>query len=192
MANQDITITTDDYEPNNLVYDVFLSFRGEDTRYSFTDYNKLATRCYSFTGFLYDALLRKGVRVFMDDEELKGGDRIAQSLVNAIQQSRISIVVFSENYATSRWCLDELVEIVECMELKKRLLVWPIFYKVAPSDVRHQRKSYGEAMAAHEERFGNGSVKVQKWRSALSQVANLKGWSYQTGYISVLYFLITF
>ncbi|XP_057733490.1 disease resistance protein RPV1-like isoform X2 [Arachis stenosperma] len=169
MSNQDKTIITNDYDPDKLAYDVFLSFRGEDTR-------------YSFTGFLYDALFRKGVRVFMDDEELKGGDRIAQSLVNAIQQSKISIVVFSENYATSRWCLDELVEIVECMELKKRLLVWPIFYKVAPSDVRHQRKSYAEAMAAHEERFGNGSVKVHKWRSALSQVANLKGWSYQTGY----------
>ncbi|MED6143789.1 hypothetical protein PIB30_009290 [Stylosanthes scabra] len=173
MANQVKTITTTtNNEPNNnnnnFAYDVFLSFRGEDTR-------------YSFTGFLYDALFRKGLRVFMDEEDLKGGDRIAQSLLNAIQQSRISLVVFSENYATSTWCLDELVKILECMELKGQIVL-PIFYKVAPSDVRHQRKSYAEAMAAHEERFGNGSIQLHKWRSALFQAANLKGWSYQTGY----------
>ncbi|MED6184223.1 hypothetical protein PIB30_045396 [Stylosanthes scabra] len=153
----------------NGSYDVFLSFRGIDTR-------------ETFTSSLYRALTLKGVKTFMDDPKLRDGDEIEQALINAIRESRLSIVVFSERYANSRWCLNELVEIVECMRSKKQL-VWPIFYKVEPSEVRHQKGSYGEAMKAHEERYGVGSHKVQNWKSALSQVADLKGRKYDTGVI---------
>ncbi|XP_027368583.1 TMV resistance protein N-like [Abrus precatorius] len=148
-------------------YDVFLSFCGEDTR-------------HTFTGHLYNALQLKGINTFMDDDGLKGGFQISLSLVKAIEESRISLVVFSENYASSSWCLDELVKIIECMKMKNQL-VWPIFYKVEPSDIRHQRNRYGEAMAEHQKRLRNESEKVQKWRSALSEAANLKGWHFQTG-----------
>lgn len=141
--------------------DVFLSFYGKDTR-------------YSFTRFLYHALRRKGFRAFMDDEGLKGGNQISRSLLDAIEKSRLSIVVFSKNFAYSTWCLDELVNIVECMKTKNQL-VWPIFYKTEQSDVSNQTNSYGNAMTKHEERFGKDSEKVQKWRSALSQVALLEG-----------------
>lgn len=140
---------------------IFLSFRGEDTR-----------QC--FTGFLYDALCRKGFKTFMDDEELQGGDEISSSLVKAIEASRISIVVFSENFADSPWCLDELVTILNCKKMLNQKVL-PIFYKIEPSDVRHQKNSYERAMAKHKKEFGNDSEKVKEWRSALSEVANLKG-----------------
>ncbi|XP_057441213.1 uncharacterized protein LOC130733140 [Lotus japonicus] len=150
-------------------YQIFISFRGEDTR-------------ESFTGFLYEALCREGFKTFLDDGGLKGGDQISETLVEAIEDSRLSIVVFSENYAESRWCLEELVTIVECKKYKKQL-VWPIFYKVSRSDVRLQKNSYGKAMAKHEERFQKDPEKVQKWRSVLSEVAKLKtGMQYSTGY----------
>ncbi|CAK8538796.1 unnamed protein product [Lathyrus sativus] len=142
-------------------YDVFLSFCGEDTR-------------YSFTGFLYQALRREGFKIFMDDEGLEGGNQISQTLLKAIEKSRLSIVVLSENYGYSTWCLDELVKIMECKKAKSQL-VWPIFYKTEQSDVSNQTKSYGEAMRAHEDKFGKDSENVQKWRSALSEVALLKG-----------------
>ncbi|XP_014503794.1 TMV resistance protein N-like isoform X2 [Vigna radiata var. radiata] len=142
-------------------YDVFLSFCGEDTR-------------YTLTGFLYNALSREGFKIFMDDEELEGGNQISQKLMGAIESSRVSIVVFSENYGYSTWCLDELAKITECMKTKNQM-VWPIFYNVEKSDVCNQTKSYGEAMTAHEKRFGKDSEKVQKWRSALSQITNLEG-----------------
>ncbi|RDX58304.1 TMV resistance protein N, partial [Mucuna pruriens] len=87
----------------------------------------------------------------MDDGELQFGDEIGPKLLKAIEESRISIVVFSENYAASSWCLDELVRIHECMKSKKQL-VYPIFYKVDPSDVRYQNGSYGQAMTKHESR----------------------------------------
>lgn len=80
-------------------YHIFLSFRGEDTR-------------YSFTGSLYRALCQGGFKTFMDEGGLEGGDQISVSLLNAIEASRLSIIVLSENYAYSSWCLDELVKIV--------------------------------------------------------------------------------
>ncbi|CAK8538790.1 unnamed protein product [Lathyrus sativus] len=146
-------------------WQIFLSFRGTDTR-------------YGFTGSLYQALRQGGFKTFMDDGGLQTGDQISPSLLNAIEASRLSIIVLSENYANSTWCLDELVKILEC----KKQLVWPIFYKVEPSDIRHMRKCYGKDMAQHENMFGINSERVQKWKSALIEVCNLSGKAYTTGY----------
>jgi hypothetical protein len=104
------------------IYDVFLSFRGEDTRKNFTDH-------------LYFAFKDAGINTFRDDNELRRGEDISTELLQAIQKSRISVIVFSRNYANSRWCLEELVKIMECRR-SFRQLVFPIFYDVDPSDVR--------------------------------------------------------
>ncbi|KAM5569600.1 hypothetical protein ABKV19_016884 [Rosa sericea] len=142
-------------------YHVFLSFRGEDTR-------------NNFTGHLCSALHQKGINTFMDDE-LTRGEEISTALLQAIEQSRISIVVFSENYASSKWCLDELDKILECKESKQQL-VRPVFYKVDPSDIRNHRGSFGEALANLAHRFQHNVEKVQNWKAALSKAANLSGW----------------
>ncbi|KAI6679646.1 hypothetical protein NL676_033527 [Syzygium grande] len=146
-------------------YDVFLSFRGEDTR-------------NGFTGHLHAALDRRGIDAFMDEEELRKGEEIAPAILGAIGESRISIVVFSEKYASSGWCLDELVRIVECRDTMGQI-AWPVFYKVKPSDVRRQRGRYGQALIKHEERLkskGGDSEKVKRWREALTKAANISGW----------------
>ncbi|BBG96727.1 Disease resistance protein TIR-NBS-LRR class family [Prunus dulcis] len=109
---------------SSWTYDVFLSFRGEDTRTNFTDH-------------LYKALCDKGIYTFID-RELVRGEEIPPALVKAIEESRISVIVFSENYASSRWCLDELVKILQCKQSKQQVVL-PIFYKVDPSHVRNQK-----------------------------------------------------
>jgi hypothetical protein len=139
---------------------VFLSFRGEDTR-------------HSFTAHLHQALVRNGITTFIDNEELRIGEEISPALLSAIEGSRISIVVFSETYASSRWCLDELLKIVECKEREGQIVV-PVFYKVNPSDVRHQKNSFETALTKYEARF-KGDIKLQRWKAALTQVANLSG-----------------
>ncbi|KAI9080650.1 hypothetical protein K1719_037407 [Acacia pycnantha] len=149
-------------------YDVFLSFRGEDCR-------------YGFAGNLYNALQQRGINTFMDNKELQRGHEISPALVKAIEDSRIAIVVFSKNYASSTWCLEELVKIVSCRETKG-CLVYPVFYNVDPSEVRHQRGPYGAEMAKHEEKFKGDKLKVQQWRSALYEASNLAGWNYRDGY----------
>ncbi|XP_059461799.1 disease resistance protein RUN1-like [Corylus avellana] len=147
---------------SNRIYDVFLCFRGEDTRKNFTDH-------------LYFALRDAGIKIFKDDNELRRGQYLASELIRAIQGSRISIIVFSRNYAASRWCMEELVEIMECRRTLKQLVL-PIFYDVEPSDVRNQTGSFAEAFAKHEEHYLLDMDKVLKWRRALCEATNLSGW----------------
>jgi len=146
-------------------YDVFVSFRGEDTR-------------NNFTGFLFEALRRKGIDAFKDDEDLRKGESIAPELLQAIQSSRVFVVVFSMNYASSTWCLRELAEILNCLQTSPRRVI-PIFYDVDPSVVRKQSGCYEKAFAEHEKRFredGEKMEETQRWREALTKVANLSGW----------------
>ncbi|KAL6182560.1 hypothetical protein ACLB2K_043979 [Fragaria x ananassa] len=157
------------FSTGSYTYDVFLSFRGEDTRYNFTDH-------------LHKYLVLNRINTFKDDE-LTRGEEISQALLRAIEGSKLSLIVFSENYASSRWCLDELVHILDCKRSKNQM-VRPIFYKVDPSDVRHQRGKFGEALVRYEHRFKYNMDKVLRWRSALSEAANLSGWHFSGGYES--------
>ncbi|KAM5575246.1 hypothetical protein ABKV19_014272 [Rosa sericea] len=142
------------------MYDVFLSFRGKDTRNSFADH-------------LYAALDRAGVQAFRDAERLRRGKVIGAELTEAIQQSRISLVVLSKRYAESSWCLDELMQIMECRKIPGQM-VFPIFYHVRPSDVRNQSGSFFAPFYIHE--HSTGIDKISKWRAALRGAANLSGW----------------
>ncbi|XP_027152563.1 disease resistance protein TAO1-like [Coffea eugenioides] len=141
-----------------LRWDVFLSFRGEDTRDNFTDR-------------LYSALDTSGVRVFRDNNGLTQGDQIDRGLVEAIEDSAAAIAIISDNYASSRWCLEELAHIFQSPRL-----VLPVFYRVDPSDVRRQRGPFEEDFKALEERFG--VQKVVRWRKAMERVGGISGWVY--------------
>ncbi|KAL6315917.1 hypothetical protein AAG906_013751 [Vitis piasezkii] len=117
-------------------YDVFLSFRGEDTR-------------NNFTAHLYHALCQKGINTFIDDDKLERGQVISPALVAAIENS---------------------IRVHEKQETDG----FPIFYDVDPSDVRRHRGTFGEALAKHEENSEN-MERVESWKDALTQVANLSG-----------------
>ncbi|CAM8939798.1 unnamed protein product [Rhodiola kirilowii] len=137
-------------------YDAFLSFRGEDTRHTFT------TR-------LFNALMKERVRVFMDSEDLKGGDEVSPKLIEAINDSALAIAVISPRYADSRWCLEELATLV-----KLRKVVMPVFYEVDPSDVRRQRGKFAEDFKRHE--TDEKEEKVKRWRIAMEKVGGFSGW----------------
>jgi len=140
---------------------VFLSFRGEDTRKNFTDH-------------LYKALVDAGFHTFRDDDEIRRGKNIQLELQKAIQQSKIAIIVFSKNYAWSRWCLDELVKIME-RNRNADCIVFPVFYHVDPSEVRNQNGSFAAAFVEHEKHYKEEMERVNGWRIALKEVANLAG-----------------
>ena len=150
----------------NKSFDVFLSFRYEDTHLGFTSH-------------LYNALCQLGIHTFIDDN-LPRGEQISTQLLETIESSMISIIIFSENYVFSTWCLDELVKIVECK--KNGQLVRPVFYNVDPSEVRNQKGKFGEVFAKHEENFKDNR-KVQSWREALYEVANISSWHYKHKYV---------
>ncbi|XP_035551720.1 TMV resistance protein N-like [Juglans regia] len=146
------------------IHDVFLNFHGEDTRKSFTDH-------------LYIALEKKGIITFKDDEKLERGKYISQELLKAIRESMYAIPIISKNYASSRWCLIELAQIVECMR-ETGLTILPVFYHVDPSEVRNQTGAFAEAFARHEEDPNIDMEKIQMWRVALKEVGNISGWHF--------------
>lgn len=154
-------------------YDVFLNFHGKDSG-------------YTFTGTLYNALRSKRIKTFFTKHEYgrklhTDDSHIPPFTLKAIKESRISVVVLSENYASSSRCLDELVAILECKRTINQL-VWPIFYKVDPSHVRHQRGTYEAPMSKFEEIFRDSNERVKQWRAALSEVSKLSGWLYNDRY----------
>ncbi|CAL5378150.1 unnamed protein product [Camellia sinensis] len=157
-------------------YHVFLSFRGEDTRRAFTDH-------------LYTALVHAGIHTFRDDDELERGEDIESNLKKAIQQSRISIIILSKDYASSKWCLNELVKILERKRTVNHIIL-PVFYHVEPSHVKNQTGSFAEAFQKHKKGFEAETddrkqerlAKVETWREALRQVVDLPGMILEDGH----------
>ncbi|KAM7473685.1 hypothetical protein LguiB_020928 [Lonicera macranthoides] len=150
-------------------YELFLSFRGDDTRKNFTDH-------------LYTALVQLRYRTFRDNNEIERGESLRPKLDKAIKESRISIIVFSEKYASSSWCLDELVMILKCSTLQHAVL--PVYYDVRPSEIWKPMGRTGEAfdgyVKQYEAEIDYGKKmrlrkKVKQWKEALEEVADLAG-----------------
>lgn len=137
-------------------YDVYLSFRGVDTG--------------PFIDQLYEELGRKSIHIFRGDEELQQGEFVTSNLVKAIEESQYAIVVLSEKYTDSKWCLDELAKIIECRE-KTGITVLPVFYNADLSNVRNQT---GPFSIAKDDKVN--AEKMQIWKDALRAVSNLSGW----------------
>lgn len=108
------------------------------------------------------------VQTYIDDQ-LEKGDEISPALIKAIEDSHVSIVVFSKNYASSKWCLVELIKILDCKKDRGQIVI-PVFYEIDPSDVRKQTGSYEQAFAKHE-----GEPSCNKWKTALTEAAGLAG-----------------
>ncbi|KAF8034670.1 hypothetical protein BT93_C0858 [Corymbia citriodora subsp. variegata] len=151
--------------PTENHFEVFLSFRGQDTRKGFIDH-------------LYNGLIDAGICAFKDDNELRQGEKIRPDLLVAIKNSKVLIPILSMNYGESSWCLDELVQIMECKNNSMGHIVLPIFYKVEAAHVQHQIGSFGKAFQEHGSRLRKRGVKptiLEKWRKALIEVSSLKG-----------------
>ncbi|CAN4101850.1 unnamed protein product [Withania somnifera] len=142
-------------------YDVFLSFRGKDTRRKFVSH-------------LYNALQQRGVHTFKDDERLETGKPISAELLKAIEEARFAVVIFSKRYASSTWCLEELAHIIKCKKELEQIVI-PVFYYVSPSAVRHQDPPFAKSFAKHEKLYKDDIDKVQRWRNAFKYAGKLSG-----------------
>ncbi|KAL5787002.1 hypothetical protein ACOSP7_003951 [Xanthoceras sorbifolium] len=81
--------------------------------------------------------------IFMDYQLIRG-DKISPALLRTIEESRISMI----NYASSKWCLRELAEIIKYKKMNKQIVI-PVFYHVGPTHLREQIGSFKNAFAEH-------------------------------------------
>ena len=97
----------------------------------------------------------------------------------AIQAASVHVAIFSPGYASSKWCLDELVLMVE-----SKSTIIPVFYNVEPSNLRWTEGGdgvYAQALRGLEKKrtFDSqpryNSIIIKKWMDALSTVANISG-----------------
>ncbi|XP_048134439.1 disease resistance protein RUN1-like [Rhodamnia argentea] len=167
-------------------YEVFLNFCGMDTR-------------RGFTNTLYHALIDAGIHVFIDNEEIPRGEEFSTELLQAIDDSKLYITIFSPNYASKHWCLRELAKMVEnafgpeedgnkkvestskSEEDGNKKAIFPIFYNVKTDDLKSNKGLYNKAIAELEQKMVNQKRKVsteevEKWRRALQKVGGIQGW----------------
>ncbi|KAK3444823.1 hypothetical protein EUGRSUZ_A00735 [Eucalyptus grandis] len=147
-------------------YEVFLSFRGTDTR-------------AGITNFLYTSLVNAGIRTYRDDKDLPCGHEVGPELLKAIRQLKISIPIFSKGYASSRWCLEELAHIVKCKKTRGQIIM-PIFYDVMPLEVRLRTGVYVEALSLHETKKRYSDETIREWKGALEEAGNIRGYDLQS------------
>ncbi|CAN1158533.1 Disease resistance protein L6 [Linum perenne] len=160
--NQPSAASTSSNSALPVEYEVFLSFRGPDVRTTFAD-------------VLYKFLDHSKIRTFLDDEELRKGEIIAPSLEKAIKESKVYIPILSQDYASSKWCLQELALMVKWCKQGDDRIILPIFYMMEPRNVRHQEGSYKEAFRLHSKKYDAETIK--EWKEALKEVGEMKGWS---------------
>ncbi|PWA81909.1 TMV resistance protein N [Artemisia annua] len=143
-------------------YHIFLSFRGSDTRKTFTDH-------------LYTALTNSGFHTFRDNDAIHKGKSIQPELETAIKQSKISLIVFSKHYASSKWCLNELLSIMARKTCDASYCVFPVFYDVDPTEVGNQKGCFKDAFDEFERKGEFSKERICEWRNVLKVVSKLTG-----------------
>lgn len=138
---------------------VFINFRGAELR-------------NSFVAFLEPILRDANINVFIDKDEVVGTN-LANLLVR-IEESRVAVVIFSEDYTSSEWCLDELATIKDCQD-QGSLSVIPIFFKLEPSVVRELRGNFGDTFRALKGKYPLEPERTRKWEEALEFVPTIRG-----------------
>lgn len=159
-------------------YDVFLNHRGPDTK------NTLGSN-------LYYRLRDRGLRVFLDKEEIQKGSRIDSVIKNVIKDTLVHVAIFSAGYAESEYCMDELLFMKE-----SRSTIIPVYYNVNPTDmwwnpVNKRNGVYDESLRilkeekvsdpeTHEEKERYQPSSIEQWRNALVEVTGGEGFKLET------------
>ncbi|KAK4789937.1 hypothetical protein SAY86_017241 [Trapa natans] len=148
--------------PREWKNDVFVSFRGKEIRNGFMSH-------------LFHAFEKANILCYRDTDGDQRGHTVGPMLKDAIKNSRNALIVFSPNYAESHWCLDEVVEIMNCAREYQGhgYMVVPIFFDVEPTDVKNQTADFGEGFRRCLAKEGHAKAAV--WKAALEEAGNKSG-----------------
>ncbi|KAL4203237.1 hypothetical protein AMTRI_Chr01g103010 [Amborella trichopoda] len=135
---------------------VFLNFCDQDTG-------------NTFTAHLSKSLIDSGITNFFFSHTRKQPSDIQR----AIEECEVFIAIFSCNYASSFFCLDQLSYL---LKLPRRVPILPVFYNVEPSDVGRQKGPFEGAFEDHKNNNCFDEETLQKSRNGLNEVAEFSGW----------------
>lgn len=132
-------------------FNVLVSFHRQDVR----------------VNFLHSLINVLGRRYTVEDGEKR---TTYQFSAKPNSQSNISIILFTINYASSSWLLNDLVEKAKSNEDLSHMVI-PIFHpNLDPSDVREQTGEFGRLF---EQTCKNKTEdEIQRWRRALTDIAS--------------------
>ncbi|KAL1222619.1 Protein PHLOEM PROTEIN 2-LIKE A5 [Cardamine amara subsp. amara] len=139
---------------------VFINFRGKTQR------ENLVSSLKSKLEKISD------INVFIDECEIRGTP--ITTLFERIRESSIALVIFSNKYPESCWCLDELVEIKKQMDIGS-LVPFPVFYKVKPECVKTQNGYFLNTLLKTED-YVRKKVDWNSRKSILETEARIWGW----------------
>ncbi|XP_042477463.1 disease resistance protein L6-like [Macadamia integrifolia] len=108
----------------------------------------------------------------MDRKDLQKGEDI-EELLTIIKGAKLSIAVFSQRYVESKWCLQELSQMVECHRNNGQIILH-IFFKVETSDVKNQSGCFEISSQGHSEEASHETL--SRWKDALKAVGDMSGW----------------
>lgn len=180
-TSMDVSRSTNSNSSYN--YQVFINHHGKDVK------NTLASQ-------LYRRLKDRGFSAFLDRDEMWVAESIDPQLEGVIATADVHIAIFSPRYAQSKWCLDELVGMLNQRD-KRETKIIPIFYNVDPCALRIRTDDgqhglldqilkclgysarnngvYAEALQGHVKKGRHPQEKIAEWKKALLEVSKISG-----------------
>ncbi|XP_022641644.1 TMV resistance protein N-like [Vigna radiata var. radiata] len=149
-------------KPNSYIYDVLINFTGEDIHRLFVSH-------------LNSVLSTVGLTTFLHHHNAVKSTHIQEPILS---HCRVAIVVFTQTYSQSAWCLHQLQQIINWHETYFQHVL-PIYYEIQPSDVRLQKGDFGKALEETAQQTFSGQELehgMSRWSHALTKAANFFGW----------------
>ena len=125
-------------------------------------------------GYIYDYLKVVGLWPFLDCKVIDKGQDAWTCIEHAIKTTSIGLVIFSENFAQFKWCLDELHVMLNTPSMK----VLPIFYKVQPCNVRFSEKGLF-AIAFDKLKERHSEIIIKQCKEDLDKASQLIRWEHK-------------
>ncbi|KOM58396.1 hypothetical protein LR48_Vigan11g143000 [Vigna angularis] len=120
-------------------YDVLINFTGEDIHRKFVSH-------------LNSVLSTVGLTTFLHHHNAVKSTHIQEPILS---HCRVAIVVFTQTYSQSAWCLNQLLQIIKWHETYCRHVL-PVYYEIQPSDVRLQKGDFGKALKETAQQIFSG------------------------------------
>lgn len=138
-------------------YDFFISHASEDKN--------------DIVRYLADALVKKDIKVWYDEFELKIGDSLRKSIDKGLVNSKYGIVILSPNFIKKNWTEYELNGMV-AREMNGHKVILPIWHKITKDEVMRYSPTLADKMALNTATYTIDDI-VSQLQSLLEQTENV-------------------